>query len=149
VRAAPDDPRIDWQSPPTIKISVASVGLQRPKLCHARAALCHLLSGSFVTWPDALGALVVFCSVRGPSERDEEATTTWLLGGEARGQTVRRSIGRGVDESEAAPVHDPETRPRPTANGGPVTSFDDANDLLVIRREALLSHPRAMHRRPG
>jgi putative transposase len=80
--------RNGWQQPRTLKTSLGPVGLQRPKLRHAHAALCDQLFGQGVARTNALETLVISCWVRGLSDRDVEATLAEVFGEQA---TISRS----------------------------------------------------------
>jgi putative transposase len=85
---SPEGYRNGWQQPRTLKTSLGSVELQRPKLRHAHAALCDRLFGQGVTRTNALETLVISCWVRGLSDRDVEAMLAEVFGEQA---TISRS----------------------------------------------------------
>jgi putative transposase len=80
---SPEGYRNGWQQPRTLKTSLGPVGLQRPKLRHAHAALCDQLFGQGVTRTNALETLVISCWVRGLSDRDVEAMLAETFGEQA------------------------------------------------------------------
>jgi putative transposase len=80
---SPEGYRNGWQQPRTLKTALGPVGLQRPKLRHAHAALCDQLFGQGVSRTNALETLVISCWVRGLSDRDVEAMLAEVFGPEA------------------------------------------------------------------
>ena len=79
----PEAYRNGFQPPRTIKTTLGSIELQRPKLRGAHSALCDQLFGSGITRTNALETLVISCWVRGLSDRDIEATLVETFGRDA------------------------------------------------------------------
>jgi putative transposase len=71
------------QPPMTVKTTMGTVELQRPKLRGTDQAFCARLFGAGVTRTHALESLVISGWVRGLSDRDIEATLAEVLGPEA------------------------------------------------------------------
>jgi putative transposase len=90
---SPEGYRNGWQQPRTLKTSLGPVSLQRPKLRHARAALCDRLFGQAVTRTNALETLVISCWVRGLSDRDVEAMLVEVFGEQA---TISRTTASRI-----------------------------------------------------
>ena len=79
----PEGYRNGFQPPRTIKTTLGSIELQRPKLRGAHSALCDQLFGQGVSRTNALETLVISCWVRGLSDRDIEATLVETFGRDA------------------------------------------------------------------
>jgi putative transposase len=99
---AVDGYRNGWQPPRTIKTTLGSIEVQRPKLRGVRSAAVEQLFGAGVARTNALECLVISGWVRGLSDRDIEAMLAETFGAEAAisRSTVSRICQRLRDEFE-------------------------------------------------
>ncbi len=103
VQDGPGGYRNGYQPPATVKTTMGSVELCRPKLRDTDERFCSRLFGAGVTRTHALEALVISGWVRGLSDRDIEAALAEVLGSQAAlsRSTVSRICAAIKDEFAA------------------------------------------------